>query len=264
MKFGFLQAYNEVNWIGYAIDQAVKLCDRVMVVEGAQYVNFPDIPERSNDGTIDIISDKTHQYPNVLQAINTIRAHNNYRINQCRNLNYCLSLCKKGDYFIILDADEFYMDACVSEMSNLMRENKVEIIYIKNNSLSFSFKWLMDFGAASSVGIVIKKVDGFNFAPTSRRINAGKRTASIGGFNRFHYTWLKPKARLLIRMRTSMQYRGMVSWFEDAWRNMRLEDGVVYKSYNKEFTLHRYDGEHPEVLNNHPWRHIEDIRSLEK
>jgi len=264
MKLGFIQAYNETNWVGYAIDQAVRLCDRVLVVEGAQYVNFPDIPERSNDGTLDIISDKAHQYPNVLQVMNTTRAHNNYRINQCRNLNYALSLCKKGDYFIILDADEFYTDECISKMNSLMRENEIETIYIENISFAFSFRWLLEFKKVSFVPIIIKKIDGFYFAPTSKRINAGKRIATLKDFRRFHYMWVKPKARLLTRMRTSMQYKGMVSWFEDAWRNMRLEDGVICKSYHQNFTLHRYDGEHSRLLANHPWRHVEDIRSLEK
>lgn len=263
MKLGFIQVYNEANWIGYAIDQAVKLCDKVLIVEGAQYVSFPDIPERSYDGTLDIISDKVCQYPNVLQVSNTIRNHTSYRVNQCRNFNYGLSLCGRGDYFIILDADEFYTDVCIAEMNDIMRENKIETIFIETNFFIFSFKWSMDFGATSSIEIVVKKIDGFYFAPTSKRINAGRRIASIDGFNRFHYMWLKPKARLLTRMQTSMRYPGMVNWFEEAWRDMRLEDGLLYKSYNKDFTLHRYDGEHPSILDDHPWRHIDDIRSLE-
>ena len=262
MKFGFIQVYNEVNWIGYAIDQAVKLCDNILIVEGAQYKNFPDIPKRSNDGTLDIINDKVHQYPGVLRVMNTIRNHSSYRVNQCRNLNFGLSLCNRGDYFIVLDADEFYTDACISEMNDLMREDKIETIYIENNFFIFSFKWSIDFGDASSIAIVIKKIDGFYFAPTSKRIEAGKRSVTIDGFNRFHYMWLKPKSRLLTRMRTSMRYKGMVSWFEEAWQNLRLEDGIKYKSYNKDFTLHRYAGAHPSVLDHHPWRHVDDIRRL--
>lgn len=263
MKFGFIQVYNEVNWIGYAIDQAVKLCDKILIIEGAQYTNFPDIPKHSNDGTLDIISDKVRQYPGILQVMNTTRKHNNYRINQCDNFNFGLSLCNKGGYFIILDADEFYTDACISEMNDLMKENEIDVIHIESKFFMFSFKWLLDYGVVCSAEMVIKNVNGFHFAPTSKRINVGKRSAMISGFNRFHYKLVKPKARLLTRMRTSMRYMGMVSWLEEAWQNLRLEDGVSYKDYHTNYTLYRYDGEHPSVLDNHPWRHIEDIRSLE-
>jgi len=262
MKFGFIQIYNEVNWIGYAIDQAVKLCDKILIMEGAQYTNFPDIPERSNDGTLDIINDKTRQYPGIIKVMNTTRDHANYRINQSQNFNLGLSLCNKGDYFIMLDADEFYTDACISEMNELMEENEIEAIYIDVNFFMFSFKWLLDYGTVHSEEIAIKNVDGFHFRPTSQRINVGKRSARIGGSNRFHYKLVKPKARLLTRMRTSMRYKGMVEWLEDAWQTLRLVDGVLHKDYHTNYTLHRYDGEHPGVLDNHPWRHIEDIRRL--
>lgn len=262
MKFGFIQVYNEANWIGYAIDQAMRLCDRVLVVEGAQYTNFPDIPERSNDGTLDIISDKKKKYPKRMQVINTTRKHSNYRLNQCDNFNNALKLCDVGDYFIILDADEFYTDACIAEMNDLMNENKIEVIRLKNNFFIFSFKWRLDFGEFSFPEIVIKKTNGFYFAPTSKRINTGKKIVTIDGFNRFHYMWVKPRERLLIRMRTSMRYPGMVNWLIDTWQNMRLENGATYENYRKNFILYRYDGEHPSILDNHPWRHIEDIRGI--
>lgn len=262
MRFGYIQVYNEATWIDYAIDQAAKLCDRALIMEGAQYTNFPNIPERSNDGTLDIISDKRRQYPNLLQVMNTTRVHKKYRINQCSNFNHALSICRQGDYFIVLDADEFYADSCIDEMNRLMRENKVETIYFKENSFAFSFRWIVSFGKDSFVPVIVKKVEGFHFAPTLKRINAGERSVSIDGFNRFHYKWLKPKARLMTRMRTSMQYKGMASWLDDAWQNVRLEENIVYKSYSSDFTLHRYDGEHSSLLASHPWRHIEDIRRI--
>lgn len=263
MKFGFIQVYNEVSWIGYAIDQAIKLCDKILIVEGAQYKNFYNIPERSNDGTLDIINDKARQYPGIIKVMNTTRDHANYRMNQSQNFNFGLSLCNKGDYFIILDADEFYTDECISEMNDLMKENEIDVIQLEAKFFMFSFKWLLDYGIFCSAEIVIKNVDGFYFMPTSHRINVGKRSTMISGFKRFHYKLVKPKARLRLRMQTSRRYPGMVHWFEEAWQTLRLEDGVSHKDYHTNYTLHRYEGEHPSVLDNHPWRHIEDIRSLE-
>lgn len=57
-------------------------------------------------------------------------------------------------------------------------------------------------------------------------------------------------------------YPGMLEWFDKYWDSFELEDGKEYPHYAGKFTLYRYDGEHPSVLDNHPWRHVEDIRSL--
>lgn len=262
MKLGFIQVYNEANWIGFAIDQAMRLCDRVLIVEGAQYTNFPGIPERSDDGTLDIISDKEKEYPKRMQVINTTRKHDNYRLNQCDNFNNALRLCDTGDYFLILDADEFYSDKWIEMANELMEEGRIETIKVETKFFAFSFNWRIDFGIVTSVPIIIKKIKGFYFAPTSKRINTGKNTMTISGSNRFHYMWVKPEARLLTRMRTSGRYPGMVSWFMENWKRIRLEDGAIYQSYSKDFMLHKYEGDHPGILDNHPWRYVEDIRKL--
>ena len=95
-------------------------------------------------------------------------------------------------------------------------------------------------------------------------MNVGKRVEVISGEgNNFHYSWVKPAARMLTRMRTSKRYPAMISWFVNNWKKIKLIEGVTYPTYNKSFTLHRYDGDHPSVLDSHPWRHVEDIRRLE-
>jgi len=263
MKLGFIQVYNEANWIGYAIDQAMMLCDEVLIMEGAQYVRFPDISERSNDGTLDIISDREKRYPGRIKTARTTRRHRNYRINQCDNFNYGLSFCKRGDYFIILDADEYHSDRWIRKANAMMHENKVEVIEVDSNFFAFSFKWQVDFGVPGRKGIVLKIVEGLRFVQTARYINTGKRVEMIDDENNhFHYKWVKPPARMLIRMRTSGMYKGMVEWFNETWLKMKLEDGKTYEGYNGKFTLHRYDGFHPPVLKDHPWHYIEDIRRL--
>ena len=265
MKLGFIQVYNEVNWIGYAIDQAMMLCDEALIMEGSQYANFLDIPKRSDDGTLDVISDKEKEYPGRIKMARTTRRHDNYRFNLCDNLNYGLSLCNRGDYLLWLDADEYCSDHWIKEANAMMRENKVEVIDADVDSFAFSFKWRIDFDEADRASYVLKKVDGLRFAPTARPINAGKRVEVISGENvHFHYTWVKSAARMFIRMRTSMRYPSMVAWFLDNWHKIELVEGVTYPSYNRSFTLHRYDGEHPSVLDNHPWRHVEDIRRFDQ
>jgi len=262
MKVGFIQVFNEVNWIGYAIEQAMNFCDELIVCEGSQFVAFPDIPERSDDGTLDIINDKVKQYPKKIKIIKTIRKYNNYRKNQCANFNLALDDCKIGDYFIHLDADEFFTDEWITKVNELMRENKIDIINTLGYRFMFSFKWRFDFGKIQPRFVIVKKINGLHFRPTHHYVNPGKHIITFPKNSHYHYCWLKPQERMHIRMKTSGMYPNMLNWFDKNWDNFKLENGKEYSGYSGKFNLHRYEGNHPEILNNHPWRHVEDIRKL--
>lgn len=262
MKLGFMQVYNEVNWIGFAIDHAMMLCDKLLIVEGSQFTAFPDIPERSDDGTLDIVSDKMKEYGDHIIWINTSRKHPNYRKNQCANFNRGLTYCKIGDYFIRLDADEFYLDEWIAEANELMKEGKVDFIKALGYEFAFSFKWTVEFGSISLNPFIVKKIEGFHFVPTHKWINHGKNIITLSLRGRYHYMWVKLAERILTRMRTSGRYVGMAEWFESTWCKMKLGANKTYQGYNGEFTLREYEGEHPSVLANHPWRNIEDIRMM--
>ena len=260
MKLGFLQIYNEVNWAEYAVDQAMTICDKLLIIEGSQFVTFPDISERSNDGTLDIISDKLKQYGGQIICLNTTRKHKNYRCNQCDNFNQALTFCDVGDYFIQLDADEFYFDKCITEMNKLMREEEVDLIKVLDCEFAFSFKWQLGREHKRRKSVAIKKTEKLYFTPTHNCVNSGKNIIITFGIGCHHYDWVKPPERMLIRMRTSGMYGGMVEWFKETYLKMKLEDGKTYQSYHGNFALHRYDGSHPSVLDNHPWRKINDVR----
>ncbi len=263
MKFGFIQVYNEANWIGYAVDQAMKLCDKVLIVEGSQFADFSDIAERSDDGTLDIIADKKKQYPKRIEDIKTIREHGKYRLNQCANFNRGLTFCAIGDYFILLDADDFYPDEWISEVDELMREGEVSLIKVLSYDFAFSFSWRIKRGEIKSERpVIVKKTREFYFAPTHNWINSGVNVIVIPHVVRYHYGWLKPRERMRTRMRTSKMYPDMVNWFDENWDNIKLENSKEQSHYAGKFTLSKYDGEHPSVLDNHPWRHVEDIRRL--
>jgi len=259
MRLGYLMAYNEANWIGPATDQAMMLCDKLLIVEGSQFATFPDISERSDDGTLDVISDKEKQYPGKIKIIKTIRENRNYRKNQCANFNLALSHCDVGDYFIILASDEFYLDNTIEEMNRLMDEGKMDCLELKMMKFIFGFKWA--FGLDDSMRI-FKKTPSVQFFPTCRADGLGPVAEMLKGISVHHYTWVKPRERLRLRMRTSGMYKGMVEWFNANWDVMEPEDGKSFDYVGKSYVFKRYDGEHPSILSNHPWRDIEDIRRI--
>lgn len=259
MRLGLMPLFNEVNWASFAIDQGMILCDKLLIIEGSQFVAFPDIPERSDDGTLDIISDKQKQYPKKIEILNTIRKHRNYRLNQCANCNVAVTHCEIGDYMVLLPADVFYLDGFLDKANQLMKDGRMDSLAVESLRFVFGFKW--SFGTQPSQ-LIVKKTPGLRFRPTSRPVGFGLAEVSFARISCHHYTWVKPRARMRIRMRTSGFYKGMLEWFDEHWDNIELGEGKTLKFVHKSWILRRYNGKHPSILDDHPWRHIEDIRRI--
>lgn len=266
MKIGFMMVYNEVDWVGYAIDQAVQICDRLIICEGAQFTSHQHISERSIDGTLDIISDKIKQYTNFIELVNTVRTHSNYRNNQCDNFNNALNKCKEGDYFLPLDVDVFYTDVFISELNTTLSYGSVDVVKVNGNNFAFSFNWKRCNSDGSfevfNHEAAYKKISGAHFVPTHQPRNFGN-SILIFPDTIFHYTWVKPYDRMRVRMETSNFTTGMLKWFDDNWNRVKLIEGRPQLSHlGNMFSLKKYLGTHPSVLKDHPWLNVNDIRSL--
>jgi len=259
MKLGVLPLFNEVSWANFAIDQAMMLCNKLLIVEGSQFVSFPDIPERSDDGTLDIISDKQKQYSGKIEVIGTIRKHMNYRKNQCENYNIALNYCEIGDYFISLTGDHYFLDDFIPKANRLMKDGRMDYLSVELLRFIFGFKWTI--GTQPSK-LIFKKVPTLRFYPTSKPTGFGPAKVQLDGISCHHYTWVKPRARMRMRMRTSGFYKGMLEWFDKNWDKIELAEGRAFNFVHKSFILRSYDGKHSTILDNHPWRHVEDIRRI--
>jgi len=266
MKLGHLQIYNEIDWASNCIDQAMRLCDKLIITEGSQFASFSDIPERSTDGTLDVINDKISEYPGRIQLLNTFRKFNNYRKNQCANFNRAITFCSIGDYFISLDSDEFYFDDHIDRLNLIMKENTADVIGSYGYTFAFGFKWRLINKKLPMTGKkhILKKTKDMYFIPTHKPKNIGSVEILNKEFlGRFHYKWVKPTDRMRIRHRTSGFYKGMLKWFDNNWDNIKLVDGKTYDYYGGSFSLKRYDGKHPEILKEHKWVDVEDVRKCD-
>lgn len=265
MRFGYLQVYDEVNWVEYQIDMAMLLCDELLITEGSQFVAFPDIPERSTDGTLDVISDKIKEYPGRIVCNGTIRASKNYRKNQCDNFNRALGFCDVGDYFIALDTDEFYFNEHIDSLNELMKEGKGDVLGSYGYSFAFGFKWRF---IQNNVNIdgrrhILKKTANLIFVPTHRPKNFGPvEIIDKKHIGMFHYKWVKPTKRMLIRHKTSGFHPNMLKWFEENWNKIELKNNDISTFYGGTFMLEKYNGKHPEILYKHPWKNINDVRKV--
>ena len=265
MRVGYLQVYEEVDWVGYQIDQAMKLCDKLLITEGSQYshTTYKGISERSADGTLDIISDKIKEYPKRVGCIGTIREYKDFRHNQCANFNRALSVCNINDYFIKLDADEFLFDNHIENLNTLMKESKVDVLGSYGTCFAFGFKWKFAPKGDELWGKkhIFKVTPELFFIPTCSAQNVGPvEFVDKESFDVCHYTWVRPRERVRLQIGTSGFYPDMLEWFDSNWDTLELKDGKQYDYYNDYFTLKRYDGKHPETLDEHPWLNVEDVR----
>ena len=257
MRIAMLQFFNEKDWAGYAIEQAAMLCDKLLIIEGSNYSTFADVPERSDDGTLDIISDKMKAYPKQIELLRSERRFAKFTHNQCENFNLALSHCGNGDYFIPLDADEFYMDDFIVKLKQIMDEGKVDYLRSEGLQFIFSFKWTY---CTHVKMVLLKKVSGLHFTPHHKPQGFGPVSMLIAGDNHHHYSWVKSKERMKLRMRGGI-YKDMPAWFDANWDRIKLADGESFHYVHLgAFTVKKYDGPHPSLLDKHPWRHIEDIR----
>jgi hypothetical protein len=265
MIIGLLQIYNEVNWVGYSIDHAMKFCDKLIIIEGSQFKKLKKVPERSFDGTLEIIYKKMKDYSDSIELINTIRKFSNYRENQAANFNLVLSKCKIGDYLAPLDADQFYFDNYIKRIKEVAEEGKIDYLMSSGIILAFSFKWRIIFNNVNihSFQTLFKKNNRLKFIPTHRPINNGPiKVYDDDGKSLIHYMWIRPNDRILLRLKTARNGKKRSKWYKNYWDKIELVENKMYKYLDGYFYLKQYNGAHPEILRNHPWRNIEDIRKL--
>ncbi|MCK4792818.1 MAG: hypothetical protein KAV87_54315 [Desulfobacteraceae bacterium] len=259
MKLGIAQIYNEKDWISYTIDHAMKICDKLLIVEGARFLCFDDLPARSDDGTLDIISDKMKEYSNRIEVWPDGCDKGSFRENVCANNQAALDRIKIDDHFILCESDEFYTDSFIDDMNEAMREGDIDCMNWTGLQFVFGFKWVF---AKQAKLAFLKKVLGAHFSPLYKPRGFGSHHVTVKKLGCLHYSWVKTRERMLRRARIGI-YDRMPEWFASNYDRIELAEGTKINYVdNQVFTLNKYEGAHSSLLDNHPWRHIEDIRKI--
>lgn len=167
-----------------------------------------------------------------------------------------------GDYFITFDTDEFFLDSFISDMNNAMGEGKVDCMEWTGLWFAFGFKWFFEFPGSSTRIALIKKRPDIGFTQLHRPHGFGFNHIIVKRVSCLHYCWVKTKERMIRRARLGI-YKGIIEWFERNYDEIKLIEGGKFRYINRQiYTLREYKGLHPSVLDDHPWRHVEDIRKL--
>ena len=268
VKLGAIIAvYQEADYLPYALKQAEKHCDEIIVYEGCHSKGHNT---RSTDGTIEIIEKSGLEYQ---LPVNTDGVR--YDHFQCAIWQKGVTeMIQRGcDWFRFWDCDMFAFDKDWVHIKDLMGETSKDCIMF--NERRFLFNWHIN--THDQTGYFYRVTDGMFLSPISRvHSKDGTLVRDCDEMVErmdtciFHFTAAKKLERMKFRFEISKEkgtpgidnlwekYRNsVIDYPADVHENEMLIQELV-GGYGENW----YDGEYPEVLKDHPYRFCNDIRDI--
>jgi hypothetical protein len=258
---GIISVYNEVDYLPYALKQAQEFCDVVYVAEGCHSHHHPT---RSTDGTIEYLDSQGIDFESP-------ENYDGWRYDefQCGVWAMMIDKIRDCDWFRFWDVDMFWNDEDLKEIKKKMNTTEKDCLIFPERR--FIFNWR--FNTKDITGRFYRVTDGMYLTPISnlhhRCGDPYLMEAEFVNAECFHYTCAKKLERSMFRFDISEEkgtpnipnLKRMYENFEwvhdeDAYAQAKRIEQLVGGS---EFNI--YDGEHPEVLKNHPYANCDDIRS---
>lgn len=271
---GFFTAWACEDWIEYSIKQAIELVDELIVCISPHSKYF----ERIKDNTF-IIAKKHLNNSKVKLLRHNYDSNKTADENKCDILNKMLQISEnieKGNLIWILDADEFFSKEAIKEIKDYLNNNNdFDEIEFKSRFFCINLNYYV---MSSHIRIFKIKTTICYFTPT-QRFNPPplKKIILLNNNPMFHYSML-----------TGEQMRGIYWSSTEKWLIWYMK---IYKSYdplNEDFWmkknqlitgkyrfwvtseniveknnhgLFKYDGKHPELIENSPLKNISDFRT---
>lgn len=243
-KIGFMIVYNDADYVGPVIDSVKDWLDELIIVEGALQVTIKcGYPERSNDGTLEVLK----QYENNPKI--TVLHRNEYEHIQQYDVGYQLAIEKGADWAVMIDSDEVWTKAAhqkadafmkkfVNEEAMIMRIQ--EWVFINDFKTWYPGEYFRFFKANPGS----KFVDGNEVQFAGRQRGDFKRFV-IPGKCIYHYSYVRRK------WRWDMKYAYMKEKKPSLVNGYRLEGDSYHLP--SDIPIYEFTGEHPESMKNHPF-----------
>ena len=270
--------WNNIEFFKCALKQALSFCDEVIAIEGC---HLPNYPLRSPDGTYEYIQSIKNEklvIINIEKFDHTIP--NNSQL-QCHIRETYLKQSKywqPGNWVIHWDDDAFYFDKDLPLIKELMESTPANVISCKERRFGFNFRFnvlanIEDFQAS----VMQKITPGCHFTAPSKMCDKNGLIyidrLKVPEITFHHYPYVKLTPRAKFRWALSVA-KGCTSnkitpklWDDFSWEKDEdiLKQGQLFKSIvggSEIASVNVYNGPHPEVLDSHPWKDINDIRNL--
>ncbi len=266
---GLMLTWNNLEFFKCSLSQVLKFCDELILVEGCHYQKYP---KRSTDGTYEYIQNLDH--PKLIVRDFNFKGRNNIVQWKIRDsFSRDSHLWKPGNWVVQWDDDIAFFNDDLKRIKKVMATTKYDTIKFKERRFILNFKF----------NTFTNKVGGYRF----NRITKGcfyrpnwkmfykndkpyKKYKYLKDVTYFHYVYVKKPERVKFRWELSREkgYTAPVKFYKQymniKWKNdeeiYRYKDTIEMINNEKGFNIYR--GQHPEIIENHPWKDLEDCREL--
>ncbi|MAG44568.1 hypothetical protein CL633_01635 [bacterium] len=287
---GILPVYEEADWIEYAVKNIIDFVDILIIAEGYQGPFWHFWGNRSKDGTLKILDKLVKKYPAKIKKIKCAWGLHVNR-GKCRTHNRALALIKKlgffqqDNWYFLVDSDEFYTKESLKEIKKTIIKTDKDFFYVHDRMFFYNFKYFI----SATHGRLFRLTNGLHFKPAQWPCYANgtpyvSHPEKVGyllkGEPMFHYCFIRSTRRILKKIQMeflSGAYKSLVFvWLDEIflnWTENKAEE--IYKKNQKitnifgilyggePLKLEKYNDSHPEALDDHPYRHIKDIRKVD-
>jgi len=275
---GLMPAWACEDWIEYAIKQALDIVDELIISIGAYNQYFNKLEDNTYNFAKKYFNDKKVKY--VKSFYDPLRDE---RENNCRNTNRMLQASDNieiGNIIWLLDADEFYSRESIKEILNFINSNE-EFDYIENASREFLIN--MDYYVNTIHGRLWKITNkNCYFVPTHKIIPPPKKPVVLLKDNpMFHYSLLIGEQYKITHWTLDNNYISAL-WYKKIYENYEPNREKYWMKKNEDLTgkygfwfdnllieknghgVFKYEGKHPELIENSELRSISDFRIYTK
>lgn len=263
---GLMVTWNNLEFLKCSLPQALNFCDELILVEGCHSQKYP---KRSTDGTC--------EYIETIKAMPKLRVQD---FNHKGNYDFVQrtirsefpkisEFYKEGNWVFHWDDDCLFMDEELPMLRTAMETTDCDSVSYVVRNFIYNFRFnSIEMGAVDSYRIVDDMyLTGINNA----HYKNGRRFSSchIDGVTLFHYNYVKKPERFKARMVMSIEKGPTSVGRYEQWMAVKWDkDDDIFKSRAiVEYVrpgegLNIYSGEHPKAVDDHPWRHIKDVREV--
>ena len=279
---GMIIAWASELWIGPAIKQALKYCDEVFVC----IEPHSEIMKKYEDSTLDIA--KRYKDRIKFVKLKDKMVFSNHATAKATILNTMMKSSKffdNGNWYFILDVDEFYSEECIDIVRKIMDNKDLDIINFESKYFFIDTKHYLIGEHMRIFKVTDKEND--HFIPTQnwskRKVGFATIPLKIGMFHYGMMTNPYTKIDFWKSEYPNKMQSNKVKWIDKIYRNYdlrskRYEEYWITKNEelfgirspwfsssfapNKDGKLFTYDGKHPKFVEEAGLTKIKDYREI--
>lgn len=279
---GLIMTYNNLHFFKCVLQQMLDFCDEVILIEGC---HFTEYPKESTDGTCEYI--KTLKHPKLKIIPDFERNSDRYDVVQLelrRRHSEESKYWKPGNWILQWDDDILFFNKDLEILKTVLMDERIPVdtVIVRERRFAYNFRFniLMpyDFRGFRCKRITdgckyMSGVSQLYYKDGSRYLDA-KNLGQLDNAACHHYLRVRTSDRVKLRWELSVNkgciknkhnYKiwEKIKWDKDEDILTQKDDfNIVLGTGERDGILSIYNGKHPEVLDNHPWRYINDVRDI--